>query len=131
MLDFRHVHSYVGRRMATIRQVLDALAQRPGVQAVVAVGEDGLPIDSRIGDGIDSEGLAALLPAIVSACDEFGGASRRGAFAGGVFEFGDGLALVSVLDRGALLAILVAPQTDVGNLLYDLKRYHSAITALF
>lgn len=117
--------------MATIRQVLDALARRPGVQAVVAVGDDGLPIDSRVGDSIDPEGVAALVPAIVRSCNEFGGASRRGAFAGGVFEFGDGLALVSVLDRGALLAILVAPRTDVGELLYDLKRYHSAITALF
>jgi predicted regulator of Ras-like GTPase activity (Roadblock/LC7/MglB family) len=117
--------------MATIRQVLDALVRRQGVQAVVAVGEDGLPIDSRMGDGIDPEGLAALVPAIVRACDEFGGASRRGPFAGGVFEFGDGLALVTVLGGGALLAILVAPQTDVGELLYDLKRYHPAITALF
>jgi len=117
--------------MATIRQVLEALARRSGVQAVVALGADGLPIDARGGDGLDPDGVAALVPAIVSACDEFGGASRRGRFTSGVFEFGDGLAVVSVLERGTTLAVLVAPRSEIGELLYDLKRYHTAIAALF
>ena len=131
MLDFRHRRSYVGRRMASIRQVLDALARRHGVQAVVALGADGLPIEARGGDGVDSDGVAALVPAIIRACDEFGGASRRGQFTSGVLEFGSGLAVVSVLERGTTLALLVAPDAEIGELLYDLKRYHTAIAALF
>ena len=48
--------------MATIRDVVEALSRSNGVDAVVVVGRDGLPIDSRVGDGVDSESVAALLP---------------------------------------------------------------------
>src|ERR1041384_6560188 len=48
--------------MATIRDVVEALNRRAGVDAVVVVGRDGLAIDSRVKDGVDGESVAALLP---------------------------------------------------------------------
>ena len=67
-----------------------------------------------------SQGLAGL-----------GLASREGGeFGTGVLEFGGGLAVVSVLSADALLVILVQPSTNVGGLLYDLRRHRSAIAGL-
>ena len=54
--------------MATIRDVVEALARRGGVDAVVVVGRDGLPIDARAADGVDAENVAALLPSVSWLC---------------------------------------------------------------
>src|SRR5437879_6622536 len=117
--------------MATIRDVVEALSRRAGVDAVVVVSRrDGLPIDSRTKDGVDADGLAALLPSVITSMAQLGQAGGRGEFGTGVLEFGAGMALVSVLNADALLVMLVQPSTNVGALLYDLRRHRSAIAGL-
>ncbi len=117
--------------MATIRDVVEALSRRAGVDAVVVVSRrDGLPIDSRTKDGMDADGLAALLPSVITSMAQLGQAGGRGEFGTGVLEFGAGIALVSVLNADALLVMLVQPSTNVGALLYDLRRHRSAIAGL-
>jgi|ERR687887_1690596 predicted regulator of Ras-like GTPase activity (Roadblock/LC7/MglB family) len=116
--------------MATIRDVVEALSGRAGVDAVVVVGRDGLPIDSRAGNGVDPETVAAVLPAVINGMGQLGQAGQRGEFSTAVLEFGSGLAVVSVLNADALLVVLVRPATNVGALLYDLRRHRSAIAGL-
>src|SRR5712691_13319317 len=116
--------------MATIREVVEALSRRPGVDGVVVVGRDGLPIDSHARNGVEPDDVAALLPGIIGGLAQLGQAARRGEFATGVLEFGAGLAVVSVLNADALLVVLVRPSTNVGALLYDLRRHRSAIAGL-
>jgi predicted regulator of Ras-like GTPase activity (Roadblock/LC7/MglB family) len=117
--------------MATIREVVEALARRPGVDAVLVVGRDGLAIDTHIADGVDQESVSALLPGVIGTITELGAAGGRGEFGTGVLEFGGGLAVVSILTNDALLAVLVRPATNVGSLLVDLRRHRSAIAGLF
>jgi predicted regulator of Ras-like GTPase activity (Roadblock/LC7/MglB family) len=116
--------------MATIRDVVEALGRRAGVDAVVVVGRDGLPIDSRTKNGVDADNVAALLPSVINGMVQLGQAGQRGDFATGVLEFGAGLAVVSVLNADALLIVLVQPSTNVGGLLSDLRRHRSAIASL-
>lgn len=116
--------------MATIRDVVEALGGRTGVDAVVVVGRDGLPIDSRTRDGVDADNVAALLPSVIRGVGELGAAGGRGEFSTGVLEFGQGLAVVAVLSADALLVVLVQPATNVGALLLDLRRHRSAIAGL-
>lgn len=116
--------------MATIREVVEALARRGGVDAVVVVGRDGLPIDSRTANGVDADNVAALLPSVINAMAQLGQAGGRGEFGTGVLEFGAGIVVVSVLNADALLVVLVRPSTNVGALLYDLRRHRSAIAGL-
>ncbi len=116
--------------MATIRDVVEALSRRAGVDAVLVVGRDGLPIDSRAANGVDAENVAAILPSVINGMAQLGQAGGRGEFGTGVLEFGSGLAVVSVLSRDALLVMLVRPATNVGALLYDLRRHRSAIAGL-
>src|SRR6266566_923532 len=108
--------------MATIRDVVEALARRGGVDAVVVVGRDGLPIDARAGNGVDAENVAALLPSVINGLAQLGEAEGRGPFGTGVLEFGSGLAVVSVLNADALLIVLVRPSTNVGALLAEARR---------
>src|SRR5207253_1930503 len=82
---------------------VEALSRRAGVDAVVVVSRrDGLPIDSRTKDGVDADGLAALLPSVITSMAQLGQAGGRGEFGTGVLEFGAGMALVSVLNADAL-----------------------------
>jgi len=116
--------------MPTIRELVQAIARRDGVDAVVVVGRDGLPIDSAARNGIDSETVAAVLPAVIRGMTDLGGAGGRGEFATAVLEFAIGMAVVAVLHSDALLVILVRPDTNVGTLLFDIRRHRTAIAGL-
>jgi predicted regulator of Ras-like GTPase activity (Roadblock/LC7/MglB family) len=116
--------------MATIRDVVEALSRSTGVDAVVVVGRDGLPIDSRVSNGVDAENVAALLPSAIKHMAQLGDAGGRGNFSTAVIEFGSGLVIVSELHADALLVVLVQPATNVGALLFDLRRHRTAIAGL-
>ncbi len=116
--------------MASIRDVVQALGRHEGVETVVLLGKDGLTIDSFSRNGLDSDGVAALVPSFVKACAKLGEAGSRGEFSAGVMEYADGFVLVSVATADVLIAIVVASGTNVGGLLYELRRYRTAIAEL-
>lgn len=116
--------------MPGIHDVVLALNKRPGVEAVVVVGRDGIPIDSQTKNGVDPENVAALVPGVFRGADELGAAGGRGEFSAGVLEFGRGLAVVAVLSPDAWVVVLVQPDTNVGALLFDIRRHRSAIAGL-
>src|SRR5437879_4699564 len=72
--------------MATIRDVVEALARRGGVDAVVVVGRDGLPIDARAANGVDADNVAALLPSVINGLAQLGEAGGRGPCGTGVLD---------------------------------------------
>lgn len=116
--------------MPTIHDVVRALSGRAGVDAVIILGRDGLVIDSHAGNGIDSEDVSALIPSMVTASSRLGDAAGRGEFHTGVIEFASGMLLVASITPETLLAILVAPDTNIGSLLYEIERHRSAIASL-
>jgi predicted regulator of Ras-like GTPase activity (Roadblock/LC7/MglB family) len=116
--------------MPTIRDVVQALARRQGVKAAIVLGRDGLPIDSAAQNGLDPDGVAAVIPPIVSACTGLGSAAACGAFESGVVEYDGGMALVASVTPETLLALIVGPQTNIGALLYEIRKHRSAIARL-
>ena len=116
--------------MPSIRDVVQGLSQRDGVDAVIVLGRDGLTIDSVTKNGMDVDGLAALIPSLVAACGRLGSAGGRGEFGTGLVEYAGGLALVAVLNPESLMAVFVQPGTNVGGLLYELRRHRAAIAGL-
>jgi predicted regulator of Ras-like GTPase activity (Roadblock/LC7/MglB family) len=117
-------------RMPTIRDVVQALATRDGVEAVIVLGRDGLPIDAQAGNGLDTEGLAALVPSVVSACQRLGDAADRGGFGVGLVEYAQGMALVAGLTPDTLLAMVFKADTNIGSHLFELHRHRAAIAEL-
>jgi predicted regulator of Ras-like GTPase activity (Roadblock/LC7/MglB family) len=116
--------------MARIRDVVSALAQREGVDAVIVLGRDGLTIDATTRDGLDADGLAALVPSVVAACARLGTAASRGDFGMGAVEYAGGVAVVCTLTAEALLAVFVRSNVNVGSLLYEIHRHRPAIASL-
>lgn len=116
--------------MASIRDLVGAIRQREGVEAAVILGRDGLLIDSQVVSGLDAEDLAARIPAIIASADDLGAAAGRGPLTTAVLEHDSGLAIVSVLSTDAVLFVLVRPDANVGQLLFELRRNRDQIAAL-
>jgi predicted regulator of Ras-like GTPase activity (Roadblock/LC7/MglB family) len=116
--------------MPTIRDVVQALSRREGVDAVIVLGRDGLTVDAATRDGLDADGLAALIPSVAAACARLGSAASRGELASTIVEYGGGMAVITVLTPEVLLALFIQPDVNIGVLLYELKRHRSAIASL-
>ncbi len=117
--------------MATIRDLTAAIRQRPGVDAVVVLGRDGLLIDSQSKVAVDAEGLAARVPGIVASADDIGLATGKGEMRIALVEHENGYAVVSSVGDDALMCVLTSPAADLGSLLYDVRRHRDSIARLF
>lgn len=116
--------------MATIRDLVGALRQREGVDAAVVLGRDGLLIDSQTTGSVNAESVAALVPSIVAAAEEFGATDSRGQLTTAILEFEQGFAIVALLSADALLLVLAQPSANVGRLLFELRRNRENISSL-
>ena len=116
--------------MASIRDLVAALRQREGVDAVIVLGRDGLVIDSQVVPGLNAEDLAARIPPIIGPADELGNSVGRGEVITCILEHRQGLAIASMLSHEAILFVLVQPTADIRQLLYELRRNREHIAAL-
>ena len=116
--------------MASIRDFVAALRQREGVDAAIVLGRDGLLIDSQVIEGLNAEDVAARIPAVLTPADEFGAGANRGELVTAVLEMREGLAIISALSAEAVLLVLVKPNANIGQLLYELRRNRQHIAAL-
>lgn len=117
--------------MPTIRDLTVAIRRRPGIEAVVVLGRDGLLIDSQSTLDLDAEGLAARVPGIVAAADEIGVTTGKGPMRIALIEHETGYAVVSSVGDDALLCVLTTHSADLGSLLYDVRRHRESISRLF
>lgn len=116
--------------MPTLRDVVDALGRRDGVEAVIILGNDGLPIASKVGQDADAEVLSALVPNVVQATEQLGQHAGSGAMTTGVVEYESGLAVLANISADAKLLVMLRPRTNIGPLLYDLTRHRAEIAGL-
>lgn len=107
-----------------------AIRQRDGVDAAVVLGRDGLLIDSQTVANLDAEHVAALVPGVVAAADDFGATAARGPLVTAVLEYPGGLAIVSSLSADAILLVLVRATANIGQLLFELRRNREQIATL-
>ena len=116
--------------MANLTQVVRGLAERDGVEAVLVLSGDGLPIEHASRGSFDPESLAALTATLVQYAGRLGSGAARGGLRNAVIEYEGGLLVIAQFGAGDCLAILAAPNADIGPLLYDLRQHRPALTAL-
>ena len=117
--------------MAGLRDVVRDFLGRDGVQAVVVLSADGLAIEQASRDVVDVDSLAALAATLVQYAARLGLGANAGVFHTGVLEYEQALLVISQIGTGECLAIMAAPSTDLGPLLYDLRQHRPALAALF
>jgi predicted regulator of Ras-like GTPase activity (Roadblock/LC7/MglB family) len=116
--------------MAVLSEVVRALAARDGVDAVLVISADGLPIEHASRGSADAESVAALTATLVQYATRLGLGATRGALRTAVLEYDRGLMIIAQLGAGDSLAILAAHEADLGELLYDLRQHRPALVAL-
>ncbi len=116
--------------MAGLRDVVQGLASRADVDAVVVVSSDGLPIDSAGRTLVDAEAVAALAATLANGARRLGNAAECEAFQATVLEFDDRLALLRPLGTEGHLFILASRATNIGLLLHDLRRQAPELATL-
>jgi predicted regulator of Ras-like GTPase activity (Roadblock/LC7/MglB family) len=111
-------------------EVVQSLAARDGVEAVLLLSGDGLPIEHSARAGFDSETVAALAATLAQHAARLGQGAGQGELATGVLEFASGLLIIARAGAADWLAVLANPEADVGPLLYDLRQHRSALAPL-
>jgi predicted regulator of Ras-like GTPase activity (Roadblock/LC7/MglB family) len=123
----------------TLKQLVEAIVQHEGVEAVLVIGRDGLLVDGRTGSAaVDLDALAAHLPRVLNAAASLGGAANtdgkegggRGELVSTIMEFEHGLALAAVLSADASLLVLLGRGANAAPLLYDLRRFRGRIASI-
>jgi predicted regulator of Ras-like GTPase activity (Roadblock/LC7/MglB family) len=116
--------------MPTLRELTEAIQQRPGVKAVVILGADGLLIETHDSAQNDAEALAARVPAVATAVSQLGDAASAGEASMLVLEFQRGYGVVLRLSDHVLLFVSASPDIALADLLFDLRRHRSAMASL-
>lgn len=116
--------------MPTIRDLTVAIRQRPGIEAVVILGRDGLLIDSQSRIALNAEDLAARIPGLVASADEIGSSGAKGEMRLSLVEHERGYSVVSAVGDDALLCVITDQSADLGMLLYDVRSHRDSIATL-
>jgi predicted regulator of Ras-like GTPase activity (Roadblock/LC7/MglB family) len=116
--------------MAGLGEVVRGLAERKGVEAVLVLSADGLPIEHSSRVPFEPEAVAALTATMVQYATRLGLGAGRGAPRTSVIDYERGVLIVAQIGSGDSLAILAAPDADIGELLYDLRQHRPALAAL-
>lgn len=116
--------------MTNLNAIVRHLAERDGIEAVLVLSGDGLPIEQASRTTFDPESLAALTATLVQYATRLGAGAGRGALHNTVLEYERGVLLVVQVSAGDCLAILAASDCDIGSLLYDLRQHRPALAAL-
>ena len=116
--------------MAGLAEVVRRLIDRDGVEAVLVLSADGLPIEHASREPFEAEPLAALTATLAQYANRLGSGSGRGALRTAVLDYEQGLLVVAQIGAGDCLAVLARSDANIGELLYDLRQHRPALAAL-
>jgi predicted regulator of Ras-like GTPase activity (Roadblock/LC7/MglB family) len=113
-----------------LHEVVQQLAARDGVQGVLLLSGDGLPIEHAAPANLDAETVAALAATVARHAGRLGEGAGLGDVATGVLEYGSGLLVLARAGTEDWLAVLARADADIGPLLYDLRHHRAALASL-
>lgn len=116
--------------MMPLGEVVQRLAARGGVDAVLLLSGDGLPIDHAASTSFDADTVAALAATVAQHAVRLADGTGRGEFTTAVLEFGAGVLVLARAGADDWLLVLAQAEADIGPLLFDLRQHRAALAAL-
>lgn len=112
--------------MPTLRELVSTLRQRPGIDAALVVGRDGLVVAGDASPHVDIDETAARIPPLIAAVRDL----TEGESTAVVEHAGGHLLYLSLNREDAVLVVLAGAGADLAPLVADLRRYRDRIAAL-
>ncbi len=112
--------------MPTLRDLVSALRQRPGIDAAVVVGRDGLVIAGDASPHVDLDELGARVPPLIGALDGL----TTGPSTTVVEHEGGHLICVALPGSDAALLLLTRTAENLGQLVNELRRFRGRMPEL-
>lgn len=106
----------------TLHRQLNALREVQGFLSAVIARPDGLTIHHTLRKPHEAALLCAIAAAMVGSSRQAARELSRGGFVHGMLHFEEGTLLVAEAGSEAILACMVAPETNVGHALLVIKR---------
>lgn len=108
--------------MASVREILSRVLAVPGVQAVVLVGREGLPIEAAgRGDARFLEALGALGASALGTTEALGQELGQGAAVGALLEYEHALITVDPMGTFAAVVTLAQDASSLGRIRHTLR----------
>jgi hypothetical protein len=114
--------------MERLKQHLTDLTKVDGISTAVVVSRDGFVISGVSNSTIDTEAVGALVSTGIGSAEVMGRELATGALTQGMFEYADGLIVMSALDADAVLAIVASPDANLGNIRYQVRKAAPQLT---
>jgi predicted regulator of Ras-like GTPase activity (Roadblock/LC7/MglB family) len=116
--------------MTALNDVVRTLAGRDGVDLVVLLSGDGLPIEVAGVRAGDPEAIAALSATLLRDADRLSREVTRGELRTVVLDGESGATIVAQVGAGNAIVITTRTDANFGPLLVDLRRHRPALAAL-
>jgi uncharacterized protein len=109
--------------VANLHEILSDLIKVDGVTSAVVVGRDGFVIEgvSR-STTLDTEAVGAVISTGIGSSEVMGNELGVGEMTQGLLEFKDGLIVMGLIGREAIVALVADIGANLGNVRYQLKK---------
>jgi predicted regulator of Ras-like GTPase activity (Roadblock/LC7/MglB family) len=116
--------------MPPLHDTLEAMANRPDTVGAMVLSDEGLVIDSALAIPVEEELVAALAATAARSIRGLTEAIAQGQPEQIVIESSLGTLLLTPLTASATLLVIAENDSDLGDLLYDLRRHAPALAEL-
>jgi predicted regulator of Ras-like GTPase activity (Roadblock/LC7/MglB family) len=108
--------------VAPLKNLLGELVKIEGVTTAVVVGRDGFVIDGAAHGALDAEAIGAVISTGIGSAEVMGGELKLGAMSQSMFEYKDGIIVMSLAGPEAILAVVADIKANLGNVRYQVKK---------
>ena len=109
--------------MDTMKKLLSELLRVDGANAVAVVGRDGFVIEGLTGGAqLDIEAVGAVISTGIGSAEVMGESLQVGEMTLAMVEYKQGVIVMGLITRDAILAIVADHKSNLGNIRYQLKQ---------
>lgn len=102
----------------------------PTIEATAVMTRDGLPVASRLNEGVDSDRLSAMSAALLSLAERALDENNKGKLESVLIHGSDGFIIMVRVGENAVLSIISKLDSKLGMLLHEAKKAAKLIASV-
>lgn len=114
---------------SSLNAILSEMAGQPDISAVVVIGWDGFVIDHAAKGELDVDAIGAVISTGIGSGQVMGSELGVGDMSQAMYEFANGVIMVSGLADRAILAVIADASGNIGNVRYQVSKRADEILA--